>query len=421
MFTCVSTRIRSHATSAHQICPQQSTLWQKCTDAHILVSSQSEKRKLLAQNNMLHVSSFAEFIEQDLSFAPQAQQCLWIQNSHVPTKKMTPTEQFSSRHPQANSRGEWYRNVWIDKNRSFGVEIEITSADFESTKEWKYKKWKKRAELIRCMLVHTLGVEHVSSNICYTSQPSYDKWQVVYDQSAGWEIISPILYGTDGLKEISSVVHALRDVSHHGMYVSHNTGLHVHLGWDESLSSLKRLLHWWFFFEPSLATLVHPQRISAFHGGYFAKTYNNGHCIPICQSIDGETIQKATSFAELYRELPRNSSLNIQSLKTTKSIEIRMLESTLDPQLVCFWISLCQQIAYVASRKSFAIPVPKHWESIILQPSGDALTLFNAYLPAGNVEKFRQQVRMRRRQIATRWCRNATLHQWLSFVERWTI
>jgi hypothetical protein len=264
-----------------------------------------------------------------------------------------------------------------------------------------------------------LGSEHVATSVSYKPQKKYSCWQVVYDESAGWEVVSPILQGTKGMKEVYDVVTALQQASSIGVRIAKNTGMHVHISWDESLSKTKRLLHWWLFFEPSLATLVHPQRISFLHSGYFSKTYSNGHCTPLSQSVEGSSLHEAQSLHELCTALPRSSGLNIHSIAQKGTVEFRMLESTLDPQLAIFWISLCQQIGHIAAEKKFAVPLPKDWECAALLPSGDANALIHAFMPGGSKQTFLNQVIHRRRQMAARWCKNQSLFCWLSFMKRW--
>ena len=178
-------------------------------------------------------------------------------------------------------------------------------------------------------------------------------------------------------------------------------------------------MDWWYFFEPSMATLVHPQRIFSHHKGYFCKTYSNGFCAALSQSTEGSFIREAESIEEICMDLSRQTSINPHSIVSKKTIEFRMFESTRDVQLILLWMSICQQIAHIASKKKFSAPIIKDWDSTPLTPTGDIALNSYAFLPAGSSQQFMNLLITRRRQVATYWCRNTSLHMWLPFLTKW--
>ena len=388
-------------------------------DSDVLVPNKSIIRDIVRKRRDLRVRSFHDLITMNLSSVLPSQRCYWIQDlSHLSTcSRVSVTS--AERHEHANSQGLWWNDIWIDEQRKFGLEMELTSDDFISTSSWKNKEWRGRAGIIHAFLREALGASRVCSRIGYTSKPSYTQWQVVYDQSAGWEIVSPILCGKEGVYEMMTVMELIHELRTFGFILKKNTGMHIHLSWDESVQKTKNLLHWWRYLEPSIETLVHPSRIFAHHKGYFCKTYNNGYCVPLSQSTDGQYIQEAEDIYEICLEIARQTSVNPHSIHQKKSIEFRMFEATSDPLLALVWLSLCQQIAHLVSKNKVILPMVNNWESNVLTPTGDIVLFCYTYLPAGYSEKFLNLLIHRRRQVAAHWCRNTSLHQWLPFMRSW--
>jgi hypothetical protein len=96
----------------------------------------------------------------------------------------------------------------FDGNRGFGVEIETAPSRRHS--------------------IHTIAQALTNAGILCTAEHGHTTrrhWKAVPDSSTGSEIVSPILYGQDGLDEVKRVCKILRDI---GLKVDSSTGLHVH-------------------------------------------------------------------------------------------------------------------------------------------------------------------------------------------------
>ena len=387
--------------------------------AEFLVPNKSMVRDIISKRTDLNVYSLHELISKKLTTTQPSQKCIWIQDiSHISTcTRLSLTS--SIRHTHAEAKGVWWQDFWIDEKRRFGIEIELTADDFVSTSSWKKKNWKARAGIILAFLRESLGATRVSSQLQYTSKSSYDQWQIVYDESAGWEIVSPILCGREGVDEMMAVMDIVSDLRSFGFTLNGDTGLHIHLSWGESVQRTKNILHWWRYLEPSIATLVHPSRIFAHHQGYFCKTYSNEFCVPLSQSTDGQYIQEAEDISEICLDIARHTAVNPHSILQKKSIEFRFFESTDDPTLALIWLSLCQQIAHIAASNKIDCPMMTNWDSNTLTPTGDIVLFCQTYLPAGSNPSFLNLLIHRRRQVAAYWCRNTTLHQWLPFIRSW--
>jgi len=380
-----------------------------------------------AQHAFLHeqpqslTSTSSALIMQPLHSRPQPNKTIWVHNQYSSEKRFPIRQLEANRSYSADIDGEWYRDMWFHPNYTFGLEIELTSSDFVSSAHWKKRYWKERAQALIDLLSLFLSTNQVVQRPCVDVDSSYSKWQVIYDQSTGWEIVSPILQGIHGVQQVLKVMNGLQRLSTLGLQSSHNTGCHLHLGWDFNLSTLKRLLNWYFFFEPSLGTMVHPQRLSALHLGYFSKTKINPHCIPISQNMSGSSLKNSKTIRQVCMELPRNSSLNLQSIQQKGTIEFRMLEATRDPQVLLLWVSICHQLLALSEMGRIYAPIPEDWESSPIDPSGDMYALSKAFLPGGKNMGFLQTINNRRVQVAAHWFRNRTLHPWLKYIQQWNI
>jgi hypothetical protein len=96
----------------------------------------------------------------------------------------------------------------FDHNRGFGVEIETARNRTSST--------------------HSIALALTNAGIPAHADRGHhisQDWKVVPDASTGAEIVSPILYGEDGLDQIQQVCQVLRNLN---LKVDYTTGLHVH-------------------------------------------------------------------------------------------------------------------------------------------------------------------------------------------------
>jgi|GEM_PF-3745881 len=363
--------------------------------------------------------SLSDLISQPIHSQPKPPKTIWVLNNYQDYEYYSIRLQEAHRTRDLNFQGEWYQDVWFSPEYTFGLELELSAADFKPSANWKKYQWRDRAVAILNILKGIFSTDQVAKKPSFLADSRYRVWQVIYDESTGWEIVSPVLRGQFGLEQVQKLIAGLSQISALGLKMSHNTGCHIHLGWSFGLSALKRLLHWFFFFEPSLGTLVHPQRLAALHRGYFSRTKINAHCIPIAQNLTGTQILEARSIQELCTHIPRNSSINIHSILSLGTIEFRMLEATQDPQLLLLWISLCQQLLHRAEKEEMYPPIPKNWDACPIDPSGDMYMLAKAFLPGGTASSHLQLINNRRYQIAAYWCRNRTLHPWLSYIQRW--
>jgi hypothetical protein len=174
------------------------------------------------------------------------------------------------------------------------------------------------------------------------------------------EIVSPILKGADGIRQVIQVLAWLNSV---GARVNRSTGFHVHVGWDGDPETTKRLVF----------------LVSNFEKALFAATGTRGreeghYCRPI---------QSDSRFHEVYRDGCRGSIgeryhvLNLTNLGTHKrTVEFRVFSGTLNPIKAIGYIRLCLGLAEKAlsmkKHTNWSAKSPK--ESSPIHRSGEGQT-----------------------------------------------
>jgi superfamily II DNA or RNA helicase len=173
--------------------------------------------------------------------------------------------------PDHESVDDELRGLWVRDGQTFGIEFELTRDDWSdrvSTDAWSVV-----AEPLRRRLSDALPGRVAARVFTEYGSPerSYGVWNVERDNSCGWEVISRVLVGPEGFREVVTACRVLAAAaSELGLRVNHKTGTHVHLGWSvQSVDTLKRAIRLVKVFEPALATLVAPSRVAAFDRGRY--------------------------------------------------------------------------------------------------------------------------------------------------------
>jgi hypothetical protein len=110
-------------------------------------------------------------------------------------------------------------------NRTYGIEIEVAGISEEQA----------------YLVLRVAGINIADPGI-YNSRPDFSKWSLHSDgsiedhesdgSSRTCEIVSPVLTGPNGLKQIRKVINVLKK---YGAYVNETCGLHVHVGAQDLL------------------------------------------------------------------------------------------------------------------------------------------------------------------------------------------
>jgi len=267
-------------------------------------------------------------------------------------------------------------------DQTFGVEIELTLVGNDSLPHFDDPGWKEIADDLLSVLANALGDYRVLlTPHYYHMTPSPEKnafWHLEYDGSAGWEIISPILMGREGLMEVAEACQALDGfVEGSDIGIDYRTGIHITLATkletsEQLLGFIKRVRR----LEPGLFTLVSPSRLYSFNDGSYDLDNPNDYCKPL-RKVDLERIEDR-QLEDLADENWLDSGLNVEfdddedeneedeiaderfdryltvNLKKWPQgndylIEVRMHNGTVDYRKILPWISLWMKIFNVAA------------------------------------------------------------------------
>lgn len=223
----------------------------------------------------------------------------------------------------------------MKSQRKFGVEIEFCTG--ENICDW--ATW----------LTQTTGIQ-VS---VYGSFYDYDNWKLVRDGSVdGWELVSPILRGDNGMAQVKAMVKALKK---HGATMDYSCGLHVHVNAsDFSFVNIIDAMKRYDQNEQLIDKAVAENR----------RGWSNYYAEPMADYVT-EVTGQAKSKKQLrellgeegYGSIERYAKLNICSYMKHGTLEFRHHEGTLDVRKITSWINFCVRFMDdVRAKKKFRAP-----------------------------------------------------------------
>lgn len=140
----------------------------------------------------------------------------------------------------------------------------------------------------------------------------------------GCEVISPVLRGVDGLRQVAEVLITLQSRGHR---VNSSCGVHVHVGWASSIPStaLARLITMVSYLETGIYAITGSKARE--RGTYCKKLRQYGNEIRAKQNLDGD----------------RYHILNLRNLATEAkdTVEFRAFSGSTDLVKILGWIQIC--------------------------------------------------------------------------------
>lgn len=215
----------------------------------------------------------------------------------------------------------------MNQNHAFGIEIETNT------------------QASRQQVIDALGVRGVAASMTDRLANGGAAWGIKYDGSigTGWELVSPVLRGEDGLTATLNVCRALHDLTAAGtrVYASARCGLHVHFsGWGEhDLGKLRNLSRRWCNFEDTF-DLMQPESRRASNNTFCRSNARQFGYDPLTR---GETMWARTEAATTINDLidimspSRYVKLNLQSLQRHGTVEFRHHSGTVDGNKIVQW------------------------------------------------------------------------------------
>lgn len=195
-------------------------------------------------------------------------------------------------------------------NRQFGIELEIAGIS--------------RVAALNALQI--AGIEVVDMR--YTHETTRE-WKIVPDASVrdGFEIVSPILRGEDGLAQAALVCRALEAI---GTKVNRTCGFHVHFdAQNMSVNEIKTIVTRYAGFEDVIDGFMPMSR----------RANNNQYCESIRPLASFNSFQQATTIQQLaFIQNSRYYKINLQSYTRHGTIEFRQHSGTVDSEKVVNWI-----------------------------------------------------------------------------------
>lgn len=224
-------------------------------------------------------------------------------------------------------------------NRKFGVELEVVY----------HRTMNDLADALRAAGIEVASVSYYGD--AHAQRPT---WKIVTDGSVsrGFEVVSPILSGEEGLAEVARVCRALVEA---GATVDRSTGLHVHFdAADLSATHIARFLGFYAKHEDSIDLLVAESRRANSNryteslvrgpGRTFTDRVND-FLAKMRLAAQRETASgRADAIAFLARTVfsgSRYFKVNVQSLYRHGTVEIRQHQGTVNAAKVVAWVRLC--------------------------------------------------------------------------------
>ena len=208
-------------------------------------------------------------------------------------------------------------------NRKFGVEIEAYNVNKEVLKR----------ELIR------LGINVEVENYNHTTR---GHWKIISDSSIrgtnGFEVVSPILEGTDGLEQLNKVCQALKNCN---AYINKSCGIHIHFDASNfGTKQFKNLLLNYADLENVIDSFLPNSR----------RENNNQYCKSI---IENKTkIENAKTIAQLIKSIPvRYKKVNTQAYTRQNTIEFRHHAGSIEFEKISNWILFLHNLVEYSTTK----------------------------------------------------------------------
>lgn len=191
----------------------------------------------------------------------------------------------------------------------------------------------------------------VASYTGYTHQV-IPQWKVTTDASVtskgtglgnGLELVSPILYGEEGLNQLNKVCEILNRI---GAKVDRTCGLHVHFDIaDYTVENVKSLLCYWL------------QNKSLINGILPKSRRRNSYCTNINSSdLELMEVHHANSISDIANLLgSRYRVINLRSYARYGTIEFRQHSGTIEYEKIEHWIIMLYQMLVYAKNNTVTL------------------------------------------------------------------
>ena len=207
------------------------------------------------------------------------------------------------------------KDLVLQRRMKFGIEIEVIEGNYT------------RAQIAQA--IRNKGVEAYEEGYNHMTR-TY--WKVITDSSCGYEVVSPVLYGIEGLNELQKVCEALKEV---GCDADIRCGLHVHHDINDlNLEQIKNIYRIYYKHAEAIEQILPKSRRLGARG--YAK------------SLDGwlmNIVEQAQTINELRNDLTdRYWALNFTSYTKYGTVEFRQHSGTIEFEKMANWVLLTHKL-----------------------------------------------------------------------------
>lgn len=230
------------------------------------------------------------------------------------------------KHSKEKERKKLKRELkeMLNNQRTFGVEIEFTSADRGAVK---------RELRQRGIMEVSIGYYH------HTAPEGY--WKIESDSSCESELITPPLKGEAGLEKVKKACEALNAA---GAKVDSRCGLHVHHdAADLKHQEVKVITDFYLKYEEGLDKLVPESRRA--DNNHYCQTLRKENAENFFDKINNtNSISQIRDLLKDNYGRDRYNKLNLKAYRVHGTLEFRQHSGTTDYQKISNWIKLTQGI-----------------------------------------------------------------------------
>jgi hypothetical protein len=219
--------------------------------------------------------------------------------------------------------------------RTFGVEIEFT----RSSRPVRASVADIRAALIAEGIAVYDGGEHFYA---HTVMP---EWKIVYDASTDLEVVSPVLSGIDGLRQVRTVMSVLRRFGK----ATNRDGAHVHLyAGDLTPMTIYRIVEFYTLRQSAIDTLMPPSR-------------RNGRWAQAFTSSTLRAVRRYAETGQVHAPFGRYATVNLECFHRQQTIEFRQAAGTLVGRKSNDWVEfLLALVSHVEQNETTDCPLDLH-------------------------------------------------------------
>lgn len=205
-------------------------------------------------------------------------------------------------------------------NCTFGIEIEAYGAT-------------------RDQVAAAIQREGISVFVEGYNHTTRNHWKVITDGSIrgenGFEVVSPVLQGEDGLQQLEKVCRALKSCN---AKINKSCGLHVHLGAsDFSIQNWRNIYSNYAALESQIDKFMPESR----------RANNNNYCRSITQKVQETNLNECRTLAAIQSKITsggRYFKLNTQSYAVHGTLEFRQHSGTIEFEKISNWVLFTAQL-----------------------------------------------------------------------------